>query len=230
MSQTTGFDRDAEQACLLLSEYCFELVGFRPSQLVALWQEQLSADSSWIRAAVIEALYQGRYKALSVEQILKLWKRRGHPIRHFNHEFERVVLGPIDPMASRYAPMTTLSPSELLVPQQEPRTSPLKQEDPTSVDPEVSQPSTEPGVENAALEIASEDTVSNGQTEARGIPEATDTQASQALVPVVTTQPPAAIYPQPVTFSQPEPIQSFVPQPQTSELYWRLQSVAHQSF
>ncbi|MEO1094333.1 MAG: hypothetical protein AAFX01_05480 [Cyanobacteria bacterium J06638_28] len=228
MSQTTGFDRDAEQACSLLSEYSFELVGYRPSQLVALWQEQLAADSSWIRSAVIEALYQGRYKALSVEQILKVWKRRGHPLRHFNHEFERVVLGPIDPMASRYAPMTTLSPSEFLVPQQESR-PPLDQN--TEL-PETgsSQPPVdlEAHVEPPPTKLPPTPPVS--QTEASDIPEAVDTQAPQALTTFSEPQQPAAFYTQPVTFSQPEPIQSFVPQPQTSEAYWRLQSVVRQSF
>ncbi|MEM0981874.1 MAG: hypothetical protein AAGH78_16580 [Cyanobacteria bacterium P01_H01_bin.58] len=229
MNQPAGFDRDAEQACSLLSEYSFELVGFRPSQLVALWQEQLAADSSWIRSAVIEALYQGRYKALSVEQILKVWKRRGHPLKHFNHEFERVVLGPIDPMASRYAPMTTLSPSEFLMPQQESKT-PLLAQDPEASEGVTSQSSVEL---EATVELPPTDlpeVLPNSHTETSDMPEAIDMQESRGQVPLPVPQQPAAIYTQSVTFSQPEPIQSFVPQPQTSEAYWRLQSVVRQSF
>jgi hypothetical protein len=41
--------------------------------------------------AVLEALYQGRYKVISVEEILKLWHRRGQPTFHFTHDFERLV-------------------------------------------------------------------------------------------------------------------------------------------
>ena len=45
----------------------------------------------WIRLALIEALYQGRYKTISVEQLLALWQRRGQPLYHFNPEFEILV-------------------------------------------------------------------------------------------------------------------------------------------
>ncbi len=102
MTLPPGSERDVEQACRLLQEYSFELGGCRPTDLVNLWHHHLEADPSWIRAAVVEALYQGRYKAFSVEQILRLWKRRGYPIRHFNHDFERVVFGPVDPSLSHY--------------------------------------------------------------------------------------------------------------------------------
>lgn len=113
----SGRERDIQQACLLLDEYSFDLGGYLPTELVHFWQRDLEADPSWIRSAVVEALYQGRYKALSVAQILRVWKRRGHPLRHFNHEFERVVFGPVDATASKYAPLTTLPPSALLTPQ-----------------------------------------------------------------------------------------------------------------
>ena len=44
-----------------------------------------------IRLAVVEALYQGRYKAISVEHILDCWRRRGQPNFHFSLEFERLI-------------------------------------------------------------------------------------------------------------------------------------------
>ena len=47
--------------------------------------------ASWVRLALIEALYQGRYKTVSVGQLLALWQRRGHPLFHFNSDFERLV-------------------------------------------------------------------------------------------------------------------------------------------
>jgi hypothetical protein len=46
---------------------------------------------SWIRLALIESLYQGRYKVFCVEQLLAHWQRRGYPVCHFSHEFEDLV-------------------------------------------------------------------------------------------------------------------------------------------
>lgn len=76
-------------AVALLSHYGFELKGYTAEELINLWLQTYSAH--WIRLAVIEALYQGRYKAISVEQILAVWARRGQPLHHFNHDFERLI-------------------------------------------------------------------------------------------------------------------------------------------
>ncbi|MBW4528246.1 MAG: hypothetical protein KME18_24205 [Phormidium tanganyikae FI6-MK23] len=73
----------------LLTHYGFDLGGNNARQLIDRWQSKYS--ESWVRWAVIEALYQGRYKAVSVEQILQLWQRRQQPCYHFNYEFERLV-------------------------------------------------------------------------------------------------------------------------------------------
>ncbi|PSB18533.1 hypothetical protein C7B65_14630 [Phormidesmis priestleyi ULC007] len=73
----------------LLTHYSFDLGDRTVSQLTQHWLKDFSAN--WIRSAVIEALYQGRYKAVSVDQILLLWKRRSQPCYHFNYEFERLV-------------------------------------------------------------------------------------------------------------------------------------------
>ncbi|MEC4985274.1 MAG: hypothetical protein SAJ37_03355 [Oscillatoria sp. PMC 1068.18] len=77
------------QAVALLSHYCFEMKGYTAEELIFQWRETYSA--TWIRLAVIEALYQGRYKAISVEQILHFWERREQSTYHFNHEFERLI-------------------------------------------------------------------------------------------------------------------------------------------
>ncbi|MBW4579869.1 MAG: hypothetical protein KME42_09890 [Tildeniella nuda ZEHNDER 1965/U140] len=79
----------AADAVSLLHHYGFDLGGYAIAQLLLAWQEQYPA--AWLRLAIIEALYQGRYKAISVEQILALWQRRSQPLYHFNHEFERLV-------------------------------------------------------------------------------------------------------------------------------------------
>jgi hypothetical protein len=76
-------------AVTLLIHYSFDLGSYSASELTDCWTHDYSAN--WVRFAVIEALYQGRYKAISVEQILAFWQRRGVASYHFNHEFERLV-------------------------------------------------------------------------------------------------------------------------------------------
>ncbi|MFK8184322.1 MAG: hypothetical protein AB8B99_13200 [Phormidesmis sp.] len=80
---------EAQQAAVLLEGYHFELGHHDARQWVSLWLESYRAN--WIRDAVIEALYQGRYKSFSVKQILEMWQRRGQPIRHATHDFEAAV-------------------------------------------------------------------------------------------------------------------------------------------
>lgn len=82
-------DAALTHAAALLTHYSFDLGGHTTEQLMNQWQGRYQAN--WLRLAVIEALYQGRYKAISVTQILALWSRRGQPIYHFNHEFERLI-------------------------------------------------------------------------------------------------------------------------------------------
>jgi hypothetical protein len=75
----------------LLDRYGFERGAFSAEQLIGYWLRSYSAE--WIRSAVLEALYQGRYKSVSVGQILAIWKRRGQPLYHYSFEFERMICG-----------------------------------------------------------------------------------------------------------------------------------------
>jgi len=77
------------QAAALLVHYGFDLGGKKAEKLAGEWLTNY--PSHWLRLAVIEALYQGRYKAVSVAQILSMWQRLNQPIYHFNGEFERLV-------------------------------------------------------------------------------------------------------------------------------------------
>jgi hypothetical protein len=77
------------QTLALLTRYAFDLRGCTIEQLIEEWIENYQPN--WLRLATIEALYLGRYKVVSVEQILYLWKRLGNPNCHFNHEFERLI-------------------------------------------------------------------------------------------------------------------------------------------
>ena len=82
-------DRLASETASLLTCYGFELKGYSASILIHQWLKRFS--SLWIRLAVIEALHQGRYKAISVEHILDRWTRLGQPNPRFPHEFDRFI-------------------------------------------------------------------------------------------------------------------------------------------
>lgn len=87
----TEFTQDLSlaQAHSLIDSYAFDLGGEDAQQLLQRWSDTYHA--SWIRMATIEALYLGRYKAISIEQILKVWLRIGTPNPHFTYEFERLI-------------------------------------------------------------------------------------------------------------------------------------------
>lgn len=111
----------------LLNRYGFDVGAFSAEQLVGYWLR--SYPPAWVRAAVVEALYQGRYKSVSVGQILAIWKRRGQPIYHFGFEFERMVCGNL----SRIPTQDSLSdalPADITLAPQDSASSP---EDSTAV-------------------------------------------------------------------------------------------------
>ncbi|TVR06932.1 MAG: hypothetical protein EA395_13555 [Phormidium sp. GEM2.Bin31] len=79
------------EAIALLTYYGFDLGGETAELFVERWRQEIPTD--WLRLAILEALYQGRYKGVSVSQLLVLWQRRGMPVQHFNGEFERLMCG-----------------------------------------------------------------------------------------------------------------------------------------
>jgi hypothetical protein len=81
-----------EIAISLLQHYSFDLGGYTIKDLTRAWSD---FKPEWVRQAVIESLFQGRYKAVSVNQILHLWERKGEPNCRYNHEFERLVCGDV---------------------------------------------------------------------------------------------------------------------------------------
>lgn len=112
MTQNSSPDSVAQAAADLLNRYGFDLGAFNAEQLVGFWLR--SYPAMWIRSAVVEALYQGRYKSVSVGQILAIWKRRGQPIYHYSFEFERMVCGTLSriPTAEVPPPDSTRSATE----------------------------------------------------------------------------------------------------------------------
>ena len=73
----------------LMTSYSFDTDGYSVEKIVQQWQKNYRVH--WIYLATIEALYLGRYKAISIEQIMNGWSRRGQPNTHFNGDFERVM-------------------------------------------------------------------------------------------------------------------------------------------
>ncbi|MGD1854895.1 MAG: hypothetical protein ACFB2W_11665 [Leptolyngbyaceae cyanobacterium] len=81
--------REAQQAITLIKSFCLELNSYSPESQVLHWLNHYRAP--WIRDAIIEAVYQGRYKLISVDHILSIWQRRGQPVRHFTSGFEQAI-------------------------------------------------------------------------------------------------------------------------------------------
>ncbi|NEQ50471.1 MAG: hypothetical protein F6K11_10110 [Leptolyngbya sp. SIO3F4] len=82
-------EREGQQAIALIKAFNLELQHYSPESQVLYWLNQYRA--AWIRDAIIEAVYQGRYKIISVQQILLIWKRRGQSTCHFTSGFEKTI-------------------------------------------------------------------------------------------------------------------------------------------
>jgi hypothetical protein len=103
-------DTYIDLAIALLTHYSFDLSGYQASDLVLQWQSQF--PSNWLHLAVVEALYQGRYKAFSVQQILVMWQRREQATFHFNMEFERLICSKFpESLSAMSTPPPTLPPA-----------------------------------------------------------------------------------------------------------------------
>lgn len=74
---------------ILLTHYCFDLEEQATEEVVKNWLGEYPAK--WVISAIVEALYQGRYKVASVEKILFLWRLQGQPSNHFDREFADLV-------------------------------------------------------------------------------------------------------------------------------------------
>lgn len=87
----TDFKQDLaiSKVLSLMNSYIFDTNQRKAEELVQEWLNIYHVN--WIYLATIEALYLGRYKAVSIEQIMYGWLRRGQPTTHFGGDFERVI-------------------------------------------------------------------------------------------------------------------------------------------
>ncbi len=227
-------DDKTAQAVELLNRYSFELEGYAAESLIVAWSHHFSAE--WIRLAVIEALYQGRYKAVSVEQILAFWQRRGQPLCHFSYEFERMICDRLTTSAG--AAMDALPP-ETRTDQALSRPVPLQAEDLASGEGgEIEQtqgtvtelptlPATLVAIVAAGQEGKAK--VVENPDEAKPLPSAESSAVVSGFRPgayLETSNAHQANWER--LEASKHPIHEFVPPPEPSEFYVRLKSVAHQ--
>jgi hypothetical protein len=74
----------------ILQLYKFDLGDRSLTSISIKWRNY---DPHWLRSAVTESIYRGRYKVISVEQILESWQRKQEVFSKFDDEFEALVWG-----------------------------------------------------------------------------------------------------------------------------------------
>jgi hypothetical protein len=164
-------------AIALLQHYSFDLGGYTIQDLTRTWE---NFKPEWVRQAVIESLFRGRYKVVSVNQILQLWERKGETNCRYNHEFERLVCGDVaviyedriyytPPRTSNHeTPITEITPFTPLQafnpPLPFPRRPMLGGVVKVSESPQVSEPKPQPLVEAPRPKYPSRLTESSGTT------------------------------------------------------------------
>lgn len=92
----------------LVLHYKFDLGGYTTNDLRRAWHRY---DLSWVQTAIVECIFQGRFKAIAILQLLSTWERRGVVKTHFSREYERLIC-------------TGVIPDEVVQPEQEPNLSP----------------------------------------------------------------------------------------------------------
>ncbi len=70
--------------------YGLELDEHQVDTITLAWLK--TYDRDWIIKAIVESLYRGRYKIVSVDKILQDWHRLGQPRYNFTPEYEREIL------------------------------------------------------------------------------------------------------------------------------------------
>ena len=111
MADDFAVDATVSDVVALLKYYGFELDIEGAEVVVSGWQQLYPA--SWLRTAVIEALYRGRYKQVSVEEILRSWKRWDKIRQNFDAEFEQLICSKIESELLAVAEESSNKPDEV---------------------------------------------------------------------------------------------------------------------
>jgi hypothetical protein len=113
LSRVSTISRVVAEVVPLLVRYRYEPDETQAAIIAQGWAEQYPAE--WVRPAVVETLYQARYKSISVAQVLSLWQRQGRPYTHYSGDFERMVSrSPSERLGSTLPQVVSRSPVPLL--------------------------------------------------------------------------------------------------------------------
>jgi hypothetical protein len=233
-----SYSPDIEPVYQLLTNYSFDTEDYAMDAVIGDWLEE--CGPVWVSHAITEALYQGRYKVVSIDHILKLWQRRGQPIRHFNREFESIILGQAllcptgygdgsETCNSRTVPAPAVQTIDQApdAPGADGATSDSQAKAPQIEDLQVEDLQVEDGqVEDGQVE--------DGQVEdSQAMGSDGDAEDAEAIAPPGDRDRPTGVIPnfRPLvpdlapTWPQAEEIQPFVPRQDSSELHQRLRAV-----
>lgn len=220
---------DVEPISQLLTSYSFDAEGYPTEAVIAGWLAEFGPV--WVSHAITEALYQGRYKVISIDQILKLWQRRGQPIRHFNREFESIILGQSLLCPTGYGDgvesssvrrplpaIASANPDTAADTAQEPDTPPSSDVSHTPVPADLTADST---ATDSNVEVATDFSESSEPDSAAASEAAIAPAPNNPDIPQFRPLPAEASSP----WHQADIIQPFVPRRDGSELHERLRSV-----
>jgi hypothetical protein len=84
---------------IVIKTYGLALDEQQVEAMLVTWSQ--TYDSAWIIKAIVESLYRGRYKLISVDNILKDWQRIGKPRYNFTPEYEREIFQKIPSLDDR---------------------------------------------------------------------------------------------------------------------------------
>lgn len=208
------FDNDPviSQTVELMNSYGLDLHGYTTKEILSQWLNKYHAN--WIRLATIEALYLGRYKAISVEQILGVWARMGNPNPHFSHEFERLICRKL-PRHSNALPENTSVTSSLEEKILKEKIAALNKSK------GITSESFSPPKPTPQAKIQQDNNIGNNKKDtSKSTPESIDAVESDSEISQLKNRS--------LPNSEQEPIHNFTPTPDVSPFYHKLKSLAEE--
>jgi hypothetical protein len=178
----------------------------------------------WVKLALIESLYQGRYKMVCVEQLLALWGRRGQPTYHFNSEFEALVCHNVPYQMEQAVSLPDLDSIQPQPEKSQPAMSAVSSPIYPSVLTSHSKDESRPSEGSAVLPSSGSDQ--------NGLSEPDDIELFNEIFPSAAANPATAVFGayhlMPVTLGRLgcEPIQRFTPAAEPDEFCRRLDAIA----
>lgn len=122
-----------------IEHYGLELGEERVDTVILTWFQ--TYDPAWVVKALVEALYRGRYKIKSVDNILRDWQRRGSPFYKFTPDYEREILYSLRLKSdSTVTVLPSAIPTPVNIPARQISVAPLPLPDRERLDPEETAP------------------------------------------------------------------------------------------